>query len=98
MADTHGPPMDGCIVRVCRQPIGRQATGDKRILVTREEIEGLLGQFNPLLVDDGLWLDLVAISNGTVNIRLTGLSGRCAAGASLNFQASLEQAGEPLQT
>jgi Fe-S cluster biogenesis protein NfuA len=54
-------------------------------------VDKLIGQFQPLLVDDGLWLELVAVADGCVTVRLTGVSQRCAAIASVNFQTGLEE-------
>jgi len=58
-------------------------------MVTRQQVDAVLTRFQRLLLDDGLWLELVDVSGGCVTIRLTGFE--ICAGASMNFQTGLEE-------
>ena len=60
------------------------------VRLRRERIEAVLGRVRPLLRQDGIDLELVAVREDGASVRLTGLSPGCAA-APLNLQSGLEE-------
>lgn len=45
--------------------------------MNREQVEAVLSKIRPMLERDGGNVELVAVNNGTVQVRLTGACGGC---------------------
>ncbi len=58
--------------------------------MTKEEVEGVLDKIRPALMRDGGNVELVAVNDGTVQVRLTGACNGCAM-ATMTLKMGIEQ-------
>jgi len=71
-------------------PTNKRAALNRREVIMQDKVEGVLDKIRPSLMADGGNVELIAVDDGVVKVRLTGACGGCPM-ATLTLKMGIER-------